>query len=238
MELEMSSVLIVGAGRGIGLQLFRHYSRKNKVWATYRTAVPEMASEKILAPDLGNETDIMRAVKEFHLRKVSFNKVVFAGAKTPPLGEPESGAEFLGGISSDLFTQYLRVNSLGPLFFFEHLYMAGLVEKPSTIVFLSSLAGSIEMRGQLSHNQRGGNLAYRMSKSALNCGVRNVAYDLGHEGVTVVSLHPGWVRTRSGGPRADNDEVTAGAEIASLIDSISVADNGKFLRVDGSVIPW
>ena len=116
--------------------------------------------------------------------------------------------------------------------------MAGLVEKPSTIVFLSSLAGSIEMRGQLSHNQRGGNLAYRMSKSALNCGVRNVAYDLGHEGVTVVSLHPGWVRTRSGGPRADNDEVTAGAEIASLIDSISVADNGKFLRVDGSVIPW
>lgn len=234
----MNNVLIVGAGRGIGLQLLHYFSRESTAWATYRTTIPEMPAERRFQLDLGSETEMMRVVKEFNLRKVSFNKIVFVGAKTPPLGEPEGGAEFQGGMSSELFTHYLKVNSLGPLFFFEHLYMAGLIERPSTIVFLSSLAGSIEMRGQLPHNQRGGNLAYRMSKSALNCGVRNVAYDLSNEGVTVVSLHPGWVRTCSGGPHADTDEVTAGAAIASLIDSISVADHGKFLRVDGSVIPW
>jgi NAD(P)-dependent dehydrogenase (short-subunit alcohol dehydrogenase family) len=234
----MNNVLIVGAGRGIGLQLLHHYSRESTVWATHRTTIPEMPVERRFALDLGHETAMARMVQDLELRKVSFKKVIFVAAKTPPQGTSESSAEFHSGMSPDLFEQYMRVNALGPLVFFERLYMAGLIERPSTIVFLSSLAGSIEMRGQLPHNQRGGNLAYRMSKSALNCGVRNVAYDLSNEGVTVVSLHPGWVRTRSGGPHADTDEVTAGAEIASLIDSISVADNGKFLHVDGSVIPW
>jgi len=234
----MNNVLIVGTGRGIGLQLLRYYSRESTVWATYRTTIPEMAADRRFALDLGSETEMAFVVQELQLRKVSFNKVVFVGAKTPPPGESESAAEFQGGMSPELFTEYLRVNSLGPLVFFEHLYIAGLIEHPSTIVFLSSLAGSIEMRGRLPHNQRGGNLAYRMSKSALNCGVRNIAYDLSNEGVTLVSLHPGWVRTRSGGPHADTDEVTAGAQIASLVDSIGMADSGNFLRVDGSVIPW
>jgi NAD(P)-dependent dehydrogenase (short-subunit alcohol dehydrogenase family) len=234
----MNNVLIVGAGRGIGLQLLHHYSRESTAWATYRTTIPEMPAERRFELDLGSETAMASVVQDLELREVSFKKVIFVAAKTPPRGDSESAAEFQGGISTHLFEQYVRVNALGPLVFFERLYMAGLIERPSTIVFLSSIAGSIEMRGQLPHNQRGGNLAYRMSKSALNCGVRNIAYDLSDEGVTVVSLHPGWVRTRSGGPHADTDEVTAGAEIASLIDSISVADNGKFLRVDGSVIPW
>jgi NAD(P)-dependent dehydrogenase (short-subunit alcohol dehydrogenase family) len=234
----MNNVLIVGAGRGIGHQLLQYFSRESTAWATYRATIPEMPAERRFQLDLDSETEMVRVVKELNLRDVSFNKLVFVGAKTPPLGGPEGGAEFQGGMSTQLFEQYLRVNALGPLVFFEHLYIAGLIKRPATVVFLSSLAGSIEMRGRLPHNQRGGNLAYRMSKSALNCGVRNMAYDLSDEGVTVVSLHPGWVQTGSGGPHADTDEVTAGAEIASLIDSISIADNGKFLRVDGSVIPW
>jgi len=197
-----------------------------------------MPAERRFALDLGSETEMACVVQGLEFRKVSFNKVIFAGAKTPPRDDSESAAEFQSGMSADLFEQYVRVNALGPLVFFERLYMAGLIEHPSTIVFLSSIAGSIELRGQLPHNQRGGNLAYRISKSALNSGVRNVAYDLSKEGVTVVSLHPGWVRTRSGGPHADTDEVTAGAGISSLIDSIGVADSGKFLNVDGSVIPW
>jgi len=234
----MNNVLIVGAGRGIGLQLLRYYSRESTVWATYRSTIPEIAEERRFALDLGSETAMTRVVREIGLRKVSFTTVVFAGAKTPTPGESESSAEFQSGMSTDLFEQYLRVNALGPLFFFERLYLAGLIEHPSTIVFLTSLAGSIEMRGRLPHNRRGGNLAYRLSKSALNCGVRNIAYDLSDGGVSLVCLHPGWVRTSAGGPNADTDEVIAGYEIAALIESITMRDSGKFLRTDGSEIPW
>jgi NAD(P)-dependent dehydrogenase (short-subunit alcohol dehydrogenase family) len=177
-------------------------------------------------------------VRELASQKVSFNRVVFAGAKTPPPDEPESAAEFQNGLSSKLFEQYLRVNALGPLFFFEKLYTAGLIEHPSTIVFLSSLSGSIEMRGRLPHNERGGNLACTLSKSALNCGVRNIAYDLSEEGVCLVCLHPGWVRTRSGGPNANVDLFTAVSKIANLIESVGIVDSGKFLSTDGSEIPW
>jgi NAD(P)-dependent dehydrogenase (short-subunit alcohol dehydrogenase family) len=234
----VNDILIVGAGRGLGKQLLKNYSRENTVWTTFNTSTPDLPSDKSFRLDLGNLERMETIAQEFNQRKVSFNKVLFVGAETPPQDDSESSAAFLSGMSPDVFEHYLKINALGPLFFFERLYMAGLIDDPSTVIFFSSLAGSIEMRGRLAHNQHGGNLAYRLSKSALNCGVRNIAFDLSDKGVTVVSLHPGWVRTRSGGPHADIDEVTAGAAIASLIDSISVTDHGKFLHVDGSVIPW
>jgi NAD(P)-dependent dehydrogenase (short-subunit alcohol dehydrogenase family) len=46
------------------------------------------------------------------------------------------------------------------------------------------------------------NYAYRSSKAALNAAMHGLALELQPRGIGVLLLHPGWVRTRMGGPAA------------------------------------
>jgi NAD(P)-dependent dehydrogenase (short-subunit alcohol dehydrogenase family) len=87
-------------------------------------------------------------------------------------------------------------------------------------------------------NHSGGSYEYRMSKAALNMAARNVANDLKPRGVTVVALHPGWVRTRMGG---DNAPLTVEASVAgqqALFDTLAMQHSGRFFNHDGTELPW
>ena len=46
----------------------------------------------------------------------------------------------------------------------------------------------------MAHNKVGGNMIYRISKSALNSAVKSISYDLSKTNMIIVALHPGWVR--------------------------------------------
>lgn len=235
---DCMDILIVGAGRGLGLGLAHHYANNGRIWMTsFSSSAPETLGASFRV-DLRKEKEILQVVKKLKTEKVALDLVFFVGAKTPGLPRPEVGAEFGTGLDPETLADYFVVNSIGPLRFFELLFLAGLLGQRSTAIFFSSIAGSIEMRGRLPHNQRGGNLAYRLSKAALNCGVRNLAYDIGEGGPTLVCVHPGWVRTQSGGRNADTDVVTAVAKIVDLVESIGPSDHGSFFNSEGGVIPW
>ena len=92
-----------------------------------------------------------------------------------------------------------RVHNVGALGV-ENIKKKNFLKKNSKIIFFSSLAGSITKRGNLKHNKPFGNMIYRMSKSALNCGVKNLSYDFQKEHI-IISLHPGFVKTKNGGVR-------------------------------------
>ena len=64
------------------------------------------------------------------------------------------------------------------------------------IAFMSSDLGSV------SGNTDGYLALYRASKAALNSLVRSFAAGLGARRVTVLAVHPGWVRTDMGGGHA------------------------------------
>src|SRR5438128_2280589 len=66
----------------------------------------------------------------------------------------------------------------------------------STVVNLSSGLGSI------AGTRYRGNLAYAVSKAALNMLSRQLGAELRRQGTTVVSMSPGWVSTDMGGPSA------------------------------------
>lgn len=79
---------------------------------------------------------------------------------------------------------------------------------------------------------------YRSSKTALNQVVKSLSVDLKPMGITVISLHPGWVKTDMGGPNApvSIDESIKG--MMKVIDTTDIGNTGTFLNFDGNELPW
>ena len=92
--------------------------------------------------------------------------------------------------------------------------------------------------GSIGDNTSGGMYIYRSSKAGLNQLVKSLSVDLKSQGITVVSLHPGWVKTDMGGPNApvSIDESIEG--MMKVIDTTNIRDTGRFLNYDGKELPW
>jgi NAD(P)-dependent dehydrogenase (short-subunit alcohol dehydrogenase family) len=135
-----------------------------------------------------------------------------------------------GAVDPDGFMKVMRVNTLAPLKMAEAF--AGQLAGRKIIASVSSMMGSI------AENSSGGFYAYRASKAALNMVTKSLALDLQSQGVTVVALSPGWVRTDMGGPNAPLEPHDAIAGMRSVLDRISLGDSGKFFHYDGRELPW
>ena len=61
---------------------------------------------------------------------------------------------------------------------------------------------------------------------------------LKRDGITTAALCPGHVRTRLGGPSAALTAEESVLGLRSVIDALTLADNGRFIRYDGESIPW
>ena len=137
------------------------------------------------------------------------------------------------GLSSVDFLTVIAVNTLGPLlmakYFMPHL-MRG---SRRVIANISSRVGSIS-EGIIDE----GNYAYCISKSALNMASAKLAFQHSGQGLCVLSLHPGWIRTEMGGPDAPLDVSVSAAGLIELITTATPADNGSYRSFDGQKIGW
>jgi NAD(P)-dependent dehydrogenase (short-subunit alcohol dehydrogenase family) len=66
----------------------------------------------------------------------------------------------------------------------------------------------------------------------------NLALEAKSRGVACVLFSPGWVKTRMGGSGAEITSEQSVSDMRSTIDRLTIADTGRFLRRDGSEIPW
>jgi NAD(P)-dependent dehydrogenase (short-subunit alcohol dehydrogenase family) len=80
--------------------------------------------------------------------------------------------------------------------------------------------------------------AYRSAKAAVNMVGRSLAMDLKPRGFPVVLLHPGWVHTDMGGPKAPVAPVDSIAGMRRVLANVTVASTGRFFGWDGSELPW
>ena len=67
---------------------------------------------------------------------------------------------------------------------------------------------------------------------------RLLAYELKEDSITVISIHPGWVKTDMG---TDNAPLTTEQSIGYLIGAmhnLTVKQTGLFLNYDGEPLPW
>jgi NAD(P)-dependent dehydrogenase (short-subunit alcohol dehydrogenase family) len=231
----MKRVAITGTNRGIGLELTRQYlSRGDRVFAMCRS--PEKATDlQTLVGGYAGEVTILRAdvTKE---DSISASAALVAG-QTDALdilinnAAINMGDEPLSEAHPDILLKTLHVNAVGPIMVaqkFRNLLTKG--DHPK-IVNISSESGSISTMTRF----RG--YGYYGSK-AENMYTRSLAFDPETEGIIIIAMHPGWVRTDMGGPNARLSSTESAAGIIKVTDQLTLKDNGKFLTWDGAEYPW
>ena len=78
----------------------------------------------------------------------------------------------------------------------------------------------------------------RMSKAAANMAGVNLAHELRHDRIAVFLLHPGYIRTAMTSGQGTKDAKTAAADLAALLDRLTLAETGTFWHAEGREIPW
>jgi NAD(P)-dependent dehydrogenase (short-subunit alcohol dehydrogenase family) len=226
----MSTVLITGANRGVGLEFARQYADAGwRVIATCRD--PELARAlKALegdvrrhALDVANDDQIAALAR--NLADLPIDLLI----NNAGIGGPH---DTFGDSDAAAWLKVLRVNAIAPLHMAER-FLANLERgQRKLIVNITSRMGS------LADNAGGGSYMYRTSKAALNMVTRTMANDLRPRGITVIAVSPGWVKTDMGGVNA---LITAGESVGEMrakIDTLTLADSGHFFNYDGRALPW
>ena len=216
----MPTILITGANRGIGLEFARQYSVDGwDVIATARHSSPELDNLGVRVEKLDlSDAD---AVASFKIEEPLDLFIANAGTNLPRETE---GAE-----NAREWQAMMMVNAIAP-YQLGHALLPKMAEGGKMIA-ISSGMGSIGDNG-------GGWIPYRTSKAALNMAWSCLAIEAKPRGVACVLFSPGWVQTRMGGSGAEITPEESVSDMRSLIDALSIADSGRFLRRNGSELPW
>lgn len=231
-----SSNLIIGSNSGLGSSIARSLlSQGDTVHGSYRTHPTDLPHLQYHL-DLSKPQSISKYVNELEaVIRSPINRIFFCSALTQHPLDPPFSAHKQDTDWHQLLSTYFQVNICGVISLIYKILNSGILDSHAKICVFSSLAGSIALRGSLIHNRPGGNLSYRVSKAALNCAVRNIAYDLqaSDDRRVIFTIHPGWVKTASGGPNAPLEPEMAAELIIGLTDRITNKQSGLFLDING-----
>ena len=222
----MPTVLIIGASRGIGLELVRQYLADG--WRVLATARSEHDCKKLVA---------MQA-HTYQLDVTSVESIAALGRNLD--GENLDAAWLNAGVfgprhdsfpTAQEFDLVMHTNVLAAM---RLLPLVAPLAAPTKgkLAVLSSHMGSIGDRSASNAT------LYRASKAALNSVLADTAVKFGPQGVTCIAFHPGWVKTEMGGAGAEIDVGTSVTGLRATLAKQTIAANGTFLNYDGAPIPW
>ena len=219
----MSTVLVTGCNRGIGLELARQLvERGDTVIGVCREpseALQASGASIISGIDVGQGADMQVLRDAVGDRKID---VLLNNAGI-------LRRDSFGELDYDGMLDQYRVNTLGPLRVTEAL--RDNLGEGSKVVILTSRVGSID------DNSSGGNYGYRASKAAVNMVGTNLMHELKPRGIAVALLHPGLVATdMTGGTGIEPSDSARG--LIQRIDELSLETSGGFWHAEGYELPW
>ena len=215
----MKTILIIGASRGIGLELVRQYTDDgDRVIATVRDAagrerVSALGAEP-LTVDVANPASVSGLAWQLDGEKISLALYVAGlwdanGARTPP--------------NREQFDRVMHTNVLGAMQALPQV--APLLDDESGVfAFLSSQMSLISETDSDAW-------LYRVSKAALNMVV--AAAQPAWPRATLVALDPGWTQTDMGGSAATLTVEQSVQGLVHTLASVTPADRGGLLHHDG-----
>ena len=221
----MSTYLILGANRGIGLELARQLKNRGEdVIATCRSTSPELNS---LSVRVETNIDITSGESVIKLRENLNDTRVDVLIQNAGIAEFNS----LSDLDPQSILHQFEVNALSPLCCVQTLLSQ--LSPSSKIALISSRMGSIE------DNSSGGSYGYRMSKVALCMAGKSLSVDLKPRGIAVAILHPGLVSTRM--TRFTSNGIQPKESVKGMIqriDDLTLENTGTFWHSNGEILPW
>ena len=229
----MPKALIVGASRGLGLGLVEEFARRG--WGVLGTVRDEASAPELGQLGLGGKArverlDVTDRASAERLRDLLKDEapfdVLFMNAG---VGHPK-GKTVLTASDEEAIGQFMT-NAIGTVRTAEILVPL-VTEGTGVVAFMTSHLGSVGDR-ETDHAD-----LYSASKAAQNSLARSFAVRQWARRLTVLSLHPGWVRTELGGDAAP---VEVEESVPGLVDIVE-RSHGKhrhlFLNFKGETLPW
>lgn len=225
----MSNILIIGANRGLGLEFAKQYSELgHHVFATTRDKsksdqLVATANTTVLELDLNEDKSIDRFIDEMSSIKIDIlihNSGIF---RDEQLNED---------LEIDAWMNEMRINAITPIIVARKLKQNVLEGKDKKIIFISSQMGSID------DNYSGRFYFYRSSKSALNSAAKSLAIDWKDKNISVLMLHPGWVKTDMGGESAKLEIPDSIQRMIQVISDLNLETSGSFVNYEGNKLEW
>jgi NAD(P)-dependent dehydrogenase (short-subunit alcohol dehydrogenase family) len=217
------ATLITGCNRGIGLELAKQLkARGEKIIAICRTYSDEIrlvADQVIDGIELTEKSSLQKAAMQIRdpLNIVIQNAGLFL----------EDNIEEL---QRESLLKQFHINAIAPIEFTSILLPK--IAEGAKLAFMTSRMGSI------ADNTSGGYYGYRMSKAALNAGVKSLALDLKPRRISVAVLHPGFVKTRMTGFQGERTPDESARGLIHQIDRMHPQTSGSFWHMNGELIPW
>ena len=223
------TALIIGASRGLGLGLVKQLLQEGwDVTATVRDpnkadALKAVGPVQIEKLDMDDQQAVIALSQQ--LKGETFDLLfVNAGVKGPEVQTP--GGATLAEVGQLFFT-----NAVAPINLAQR-FVGQLRPGSGVLAFMSSVLGSVTMPDAPE-------LAlYKASKAALNSMTNSFVSQLGESRPTVLSLHPGWVKTDMGGEGADLDVQTSTRGLIDQVNAYAGKGGHHFINYKGETIPW
>ncbi|MBI2395649.1 MAG: SDR family oxidoreductase [Deltaproteobacteria bacterium] len=225
----MRTWVVVGANRGIGLELTRHLERRgDRVVAACRQRSPELSALRVEIVEIVEGVDVTSddgvGKLSDHLGGGAIDALVVVSGVLRPVS--------LEGLDFGVIREQLEINALGPLRVVSRLIPNLSAGQGAKVALITSRMGSIADNGSGDH------YGYRMSKAALNMAGKSLSIDLKGRGVAVCVLHPGFVRTRMTGGHGNVEPEVAAGQLLARVEELTLETTGTFWHADGSVLPW
>ena len=216
----MAVILVIGASRGIGLELVREYAQAG--WTVLATVRDSEAQARLQA--LGAQAFLVDVLKPESVTALA----------TALAGQQIDLAMYVAGVirrpnartvpTQADFDAVMHTNVLGAM---QLLPQIGPIVEASGGVFafisssMSQIEGVDDSEAWL----------YRVSKAALNMAVASAQHD--YPGARLIALDPGWVQTDMGGQEAPLTVQQSVRDMRQTLASVSDADKGRLLHHDG-----
>lgn len=236
------TVLLVGAGGGIGSALLQRLSQSSDIQQILALHTRDVSTchpkVRWLRLDLSDPDSVSACAREVAVVASVIDTFICAsGYLHGDRGGPEKS--LLELLDADL-PHTLAINATGPLQLFSGCLPLLKHANAPRVGFLSAQVGSI------GDNRLGGWYGYRMSKAAMNMGVKTAAIELQRwrNEPTVVAIHPGTTRSELSRPFTKRRKVmpvpaeACAERLIGLLEQLTTHHSGRFLNYDGVELPW